>query len=165
MPVLDSGRHVDLERGDHAGRVLVVIVSVSSRLPGRPPTVAAAGVVASPTASRCSLPSSSASRWHRACCSSAIAISTRSGTLRQAGFFLAPIIYPLGILPERFHFYLYLWPPTPVIEFSRRRARERHGTLRDGAPFPAHRRRGDPGSRNPGVPAPEPACGGILVGP
>ena len=31
----------------------------------------------------------------------------------QAGFFLAPIIYPLGILPERFHFYLYLWPPTP----------------------------------------------------
>jgi lipopolysaccharide transport system permease protein len=37
----------------------------------------------------------------------------------QAGFFLAPIIYPLSILPERFHFYLYLWPPTPVIEFSR----------------------------------------------
>jgi homopolymeric O-antigen transport system permease protein len=37
----------------------------------------------------------------------------------QAGFFLAPIIYPLAILPERFHFYLYLWPPTPVIEFSR----------------------------------------------
>jgi len=37
----------------------------------------------------------------------------------QAGFFIAPIIYPLGILPERFHFYLYVWPPTPVIEFSR----------------------------------------------
>jgi lipopolysaccharide transport system permease protein len=37
----------------------------------------------------------------------------------QAGFFLAPIIYPLNILPERFHFYLYVWPPTPVIEFSR----------------------------------------------
>src|SRR6185312_9693269 len=37
----------------------------------------------------------------------------------QAGFFIAPIIYPLGILPERFHFYLYIWPPTPVIEFSR----------------------------------------------
>jgi lipopolysaccharide transport system permease protein len=37
----------------------------------------------------------------------------------QAGFFLAPIIYPLEILPERFHFYLYLWPPTPVIEFAR----------------------------------------------
>jgi lipopolysaccharide transport system permease protein len=37
----------------------------------------------------------------------------------QVGFFLAPIIYPLEILPERYHFYLYLWPPTPVIEFSR----------------------------------------------
>ena len=37
----------------------------------------------------------------------------------QAGFFLAPIIYPLHILPERFHVYLYLWAPTPVIEFSR----------------------------------------------
>jgi lipopolysaccharide transport system permease protein len=37
----------------------------------------------------------------------------------QAGFFLAPVIYPLTILPERFHFYLYLWPPTAVIEFSR----------------------------------------------
>jgi lipopolysaccharide transport system permease protein len=37
----------------------------------------------------------------------------------QAGFFVAPIIYPLNILPERFHFYLYLWPPTAVIEFSR----------------------------------------------
>lgn len=37
----------------------------------------------------------------------------------QAGFFVAPIIYPLSILPERFHFYLYLWPPTPIIQFSR----------------------------------------------
>jgi lipopolysaccharide transport system permease protein len=37
----------------------------------------------------------------------------------QAGFFLAPVIYPLSILPERFHFYLYLWPPTAIIEFSR----------------------------------------------
>ena len=37
----------------------------------------------------------------------------------QAGFFLAPIIYPLGIVPERYHFYFYLWPPTPIIEFSR----------------------------------------------
>jgi len=37
----------------------------------------------------------------------------------QAGFFLAPIVYPLNILPERFHKYLYLWPPTSVIEFSR----------------------------------------------
>ena len=37
----------------------------------------------------------------------------------QAGFFLAPIIYPLNIVPERFHFYFYIWPPTPIIEFSR----------------------------------------------
>lgn len=37
----------------------------------------------------------------------------------QAGFFLAPVIYPLAILPERYHIYLYLWAPTPVIEFSR----------------------------------------------
>jgi lipopolysaccharide transport system permease protein len=37
----------------------------------------------------------------------------------QAGFFLAPIIYPLDIIPERFHLYLYFWPPTAVIEFSR----------------------------------------------
>jgi lipopolysaccharide transport system permease protein len=37
----------------------------------------------------------------------------------QAGFFIAPIIYPLGVIPERFHIWLYLWPPTPVIEFAR----------------------------------------------
>jgi lipopolysaccharide transport system permease protein len=37
----------------------------------------------------------------------------------QAGFFIAPIIYPLDIVPERLHRYFYLWPPTPVIEFSR----------------------------------------------
>ncbi len=37
----------------------------------------------------------------------------------QAGFFVAPIIYPLDILPERYHVYLYLWPPTPVIQFIR----------------------------------------------
>lgn len=37
----------------------------------------------------------------------------------QAGFFVAPIIYPFNILPERFHAYLYLWPPTPIIQFAR----------------------------------------------
>jgi lipopolysaccharide transport system permease protein len=37
----------------------------------------------------------------------------------QAGFFLAPVIYPLGVIPERFHLWLFLWPPTPVIEFAR----------------------------------------------
>jgi homopolymeric O-antigen transport system permease protein len=37
----------------------------------------------------------------------------------QAGFFVAPIIYPLAILPERMHAWLYLWPPTPIVQFSR----------------------------------------------
>ena len=37
----------------------------------------------------------------------------------QAGFFVAPIIYPLGLLPETVHALIYLWPPTPIIEFSR----------------------------------------------
>ena len=37
----------------------------------------------------------------------------------HAGFFVAPIIYPIGILPERMHAYLYVWPPTPIIVFSR----------------------------------------------
>jgi len=37
----------------------------------------------------------------------------------HAGFFVAPIIYPIGILPERVHAYLYAWPPTPIILFSR----------------------------------------------
>jgi len=37
----------------------------------------------------------------------------------QAGFFIAPIIWPVGVIPERYHFLLYLWPPTPVIQFSR----------------------------------------------
>ena len=51
----------------------------------------------------------------------------------QAGFFLAPIIYPLGILPERFHFYLYVWPPTPIIEFSRAALVSGVMPTRDGA--------------------------------
>jgi ABC-type polysaccharide/polyol phosphate export permease len=37
----------------------------------------------------------------------------------QAGFFFSPIIYPVGVIPERFHIYLYAWPPTAIIEFSR----------------------------------------------
>ncbi len=37
----------------------------------------------------------------------------------QAGFFVAPVIYPIGVIPERYHVYLYLWPPTAVIEFAR----------------------------------------------
>jgi ABC-type polysaccharide/polyol phosphate export permease len=38
----------------------------------------------------------------------------------QAGFFVAPIVYPIDVLPERVHRLLYLWPPTFVIEFSRK---------------------------------------------
>lgn len=37
----------------------------------------------------------------------------------QAGFFVVPIIYPIGILPERLHAVLYAWPPTPIVVFSR----------------------------------------------
>ena len=37
----------------------------------------------------------------------------------QAGFFVAPIVYPLSIIPERYHLYLYAWPPTAFIQFSR----------------------------------------------
>jgi lipopolysaccharide transport system permease protein len=37
----------------------------------------------------------------------------------QAGFFVAPIVYPIGVIPERFHKYLFFWPPTPIIQFSR----------------------------------------------
>jgi lipopolysaccharide transport system permease protein len=39
--------------------------------------------------------------------------------LMQAGFFFTPIIYPLNIVPHKFHFYLYAWLPTAVIQFSR----------------------------------------------
>jgi lipopolysaccharide transport system permease protein len=37
----------------------------------------------------------------------------------QAGFFAAPVIYPLKMIPEKYQLYLYLWPPTAFIEFSR----------------------------------------------
>lgn len=37
----------------------------------------------------------------------------------QAGFFLAPIVYPFAIIPERYHVWLYFWPPTPIIQFAR----------------------------------------------
>jgi lipopolysaccharide transport system permease protein len=39
--------------------------------------------------------------------------------LIQAGFFFTPIIYPLNIVPHKFHFYFYVWLPTAVIQFSR----------------------------------------------
>jgi lipopolysaccharide transport system permease protein len=37
----------------------------------------------------------------------------------QAGFFVAPIMYPLAMLPERVHPWLYLWPVTGIVQFSR----------------------------------------------
>jgi ABC-type polysaccharide/polyol phosphate export permease len=37
----------------------------------------------------------------------------------SAGFFLTPIVFPISVLPERFHLALYLWPPTPIIMFAR----------------------------------------------
>jgi ABC-type polysaccharide/polyol phosphate export permease len=37
----------------------------------------------------------------------------------HAGFFVAPVVYPLSAIPERYHFLLYIWPPTPIIQFSR----------------------------------------------
>jgi lipopolysaccharide transport system permease protein len=43
----------------------------------------------------------------------------------QAGFFVAPIVYPISVLPEHLHKFLYVWPPTPVIIFAR-------GVLVDG---------------------------------
>ena len=39
--------------------------------------------------------------------------------ITHAGFFVAPVVYPLDIVPERLHFWLYLWPPTAVIQFAR----------------------------------------------
>jgi lipopolysaccharide transport system permease protein len=39
--------------------------------------------------------------------------------LMQAGFFFAPIVYPIDIVPHKLHFYLYAWLPTAVIQFSR----------------------------------------------
>ena len=37
----------------------------------------------------------------------------------QAGFFLAPVVYPLRVIPLKYHFAMYFWPPTAIIEFSR----------------------------------------------
>ena len=39
--------------------------------------------------------------------------------ITQAGFFIAPIIYPHRHPARALHVYLYLWPPTPIILFSR----------------------------------------------
>lgn len=49
----------------------------------------------------------------------------------QAGFFLAPIMYPISTLPERYQYYLYLWPVTPILQFTR-------AVLLEGS-FPTHK--------------------------
>ncbi|MCL4818579.1 MAG: ABC transporter permease [Vicinamibacteria bacterium] len=37
----------------------------------------------------------------------------------QAGFFLAPVVYPLSAVPESLRPWLMLWPPTAVLEYAR----------------------------------------------
>ncbi len=37
----------------------------------------------------------------------------------QAGFFLAPVVYPLSAVPEPLRPWLMLWPPTAVLEYAR----------------------------------------------
>jgi ABC-type polysaccharide/polyol phosphate export permease len=36
-----------------------------------------------------------------------------------SGFFITPIVFPIDVIPHRFQFWLYAWPPTPVIQFAR----------------------------------------------
>ena len=123
FPAVDPRRHVDRQRVDHA-------CSCSSAVVTDLPDCHRARPVAR-------------ARWRRSRSTSlalatiVVGFSLASSVLflryrdlnqiwdmvMQAGFFLAPIIYPLGVIPERFHFYLYLWPPTPIIEFSRVGAR------------------------------------------
>jgi homopolymeric O-antigen transport system permease protein len=98
--------------------VFVAIVSLFLAFTGRRPTPAAAGLFLSYCAALVavvvgfSLGSSVLYLRYRD-------LNQVWDVVTQAGFFLAPIIFPLSIIPERFHFYFYLWPPTPVIQFSR----------------------------------------------
>jgi lipopolysaccharide transport system permease protein len=98
--------------------VFVGIISVFLTFTGRPPTVAAAALFLSYCVALVavvvgfSLGSSVLFLRYRD-------LNQVWDVVAQAGFFLAPIIFPLSIIPERFHFYFYLWPPTPIIQFSR----------------------------------------------
>ena len=108
---------VDVERRDHARRVLGRHHDLSGR---RRPTARCGGAVRL----RCYCAALIAIVTGFSLAASVLFLRYRDlnqvwEVVVQAGFFLAPIIYPLEILPERFHFYLYIWPPTPVIEFSR----------------------------------------------
>jgi len=37
----------------------------------------------------------------------------------HAGFFLAPIVYPIERVPEHLRGWLWLWPPTAAIQYAR----------------------------------------------
>ena len=52
--------------------------------------------------------------------------------LLQLGFWLTPIIYTLSIVPERFHWWIYLNPLTRVIQYSREAVIEGHLSNLDG---------------------------------
>jgi lipopolysaccharide transport system permease protein len=98
--------------------VFTLIISVFLRFAGRPPDAAAVGLFGAYCTALIvivigfSLATSVLFLRYRD-------LNQIWDVISQAGFFVAPIIYPLGIIPERFHFYLYVWPPTPVIEFAR----------------------------------------------
>ena len=117
MSVVDPRRHVDLECTAHAGRLLARDCPVSRRgrtgaRRRRRGAVPRLRRGARPDGRRVLARVERALRALRD-------LNQVWDVAAQAGFFLAPIVYPLGIIPERFHFYFYLWPPTPVIEFSR----------------------------------------------
>ena len=117
LPDLDRRGHVGLERGDHAGAVLGRPARVPWRLVGRHRQ--------SPSrCTRCTWAYFLAIVAGFSLAASVLFMRYRDlnqvwDVITQAGFFIAPIIYPLGILPERVHAYLYAWPPTPIILFSR----------------------------------------------
>ena len=119
LPALDPRRHVDRQCADHAAGLRGGRDGVSGRQ-------SAAARAWQRSRSFALLRRVRWSRSRSASRSGSSVLFLRYRDLNQiwdmatqAGFFLAPIIYPLGVIPERFHFYLYLWPPTPVIEFSR----------------------------------------------
>jgi lipopolysaccharide transport system permease protein len=98
--------------------VLAVAIVATSALGGRPPSLWTIGLVALYLAQLCAIVIGFA------LATSALFLRYRDlnqvwELMLQAGFFVAPVVYPLSILPERVHFYLYCWPPTAVIQFVR----------------------------------------------
>jgi len=98
--------------------VLLVAIVITSALRGRLPGVWAVGLVALYVVALClivvgfSLATSALFLRYRD-------LNQVWELLLQAGFFVAPVVYPLDILPESVHFYVYCWPPTAVIQFIR----------------------------------------------